>query len=266
MVKDRLATELRFVKHLASEAAQVALARAQQVLPQEKENLSYVTDLDHDLERLIRKRLGEAYPDDLLTGEEYAAEGGGGGGGRERRWSIDPIDGTGNLVHRLPLWAISIGLIEAGEPVLGVIAVPPLGEMFWAVKGGGAWRDGNPLTAVDADTFHSQDNVCAGTNAMRALDPRTLPGRLRNLGSACCEQSFVAAGRLVACTFLGEAAHDVAAGAVISAEAGCRCGTIDGQILTPAEFVAQTPVARPTFIAPPRRLEFLMRTARMLED
>jgi myo-inositol-1(or 4)-monophosphatase len=137
--------------------------------------------------------------------------------------------------------------------------------MFWAVKGGGAWRDGNPLMAQDADTFHSQDNFCVGTNAMRALDPRTLPGRLRNIGSACCEQAFVAAGRLLACTFLGEAVHDVAAGVVITAEAGCRIGTIDGRFLTPAEFVAQTPVPVPTFIAPPRRLEFLMKTARMLE-
>ena len=68
--------------------------------------------------------------------------------------------------------------------------------MFWAVKGGGAWRDGNPLSTPDADAFHHQDNVCVGTNAMRALDLRTLPGRLRDLGSACCELSFVAAGRL----------------------------------------------------------------------
>jgi myo-inositol-1(or 4)-monophosphatase len=258
---DRLAADLEFVKALAVEAAQLARGRARGVTPQEKANLSYVTDLDQDLERLIRDRLGRAFPDDVLTGEEYASAGGTG----PRRWSIDPIDGTGNLVHGLPLWAISIGLIEAGEPVLGVIAIPPLGEMFWAVKGGGAWRDGNPLMAVDADTYHNQDNVCAGTNAMRALDLRTLPGRLRNLGSACCEQAFVAAGRLVACTFLGEAAHDVAAGAVISAEAGCRYGTVDGRLLSLAEFVAQTPVARPTFVAPPRRLEFLMKTARMLE-
>jgi fructose-1,6-bisphosphatase/inositol monophosphatase family enzyme len=264
MVKDRLVADLRFVKRLASEAAQAALLRAQQVAPQEKANQSYVTDLDHDLERLIRARLAEAYPDDLLTGEEYAEEGG--KGGNDRRWSIDPIDGTGNLVHRLPLWAISIGLLEAGEPVLGVIAIPPLGEMYWAIKGGGAWRDGNPLEVTDADTFHSQDNLCVGTNALRALDPRTLPGRLRDLGSACCEQSFVAAGRLAACTFLGEALHDLAAGAVITAEAGCRFGTVDGQSLTPAEFVAQTPVPRPTFVAPPRRLEFLMKTARMLEE
>jgi myo-inositol-1(or 4)-monophosphatase len=262
---DRRAADLKFVKHLASEAAQVALARAQQVSPQEKANSSYVTDLDHDLEQLIRSRLRAAFPQDLLTGEEYAAEQGSGDGSSERQWSIDPIDGTGNLVHRLPLWAISIGLIEAGEPVLGVIAIPPLGEMFWAVKGGGAWRDGSPLSTPDADTFHSQDNVCLSTNAIRVVDLRTIPGRIRDLGSACSELAFLAAGRLVTCAFLGEAAHDLAAGAVITAEAGCRAGTIDGEFLTPAELVARTPVTRPTFVAPPRRLESLLKTARMLE-
>src|ERR1700738_1087411 len=84
-----------------------------------------------------------------------ACAGGGGGGEGARRWSSAPIDGTGTLVHRLPLWAISIGLIEAGEPVLGVIAIPPLGELFWAVKGGGAWRDGERLRARDATEFHN---------------------------------------------------------------------------------------------------------------
>src|SRR4051812_49874632 len=103
MGRDRLAGELRFVKHLAGEAAQVALARAHHVLPQEKANLSYVTDLDRDLELLIRERLGEAYPDDLLTGEEYAAEGGTGGDVGVRRWAIDPIAGTRNLGHTLSL-------------------------------------------------------------------------------------------------------------------------------------------------------------------
>jgi myo-inositol-1(or 4)-monophosphatase len=267
-MKHPLADELQLVKQLASEAAQVAIARAQAVAPQEKANQSYVTDLDQDLERLIRQRLRKAFPDDLLTGEEYAAEAGGGQGGESgagsRRWSIDPIDGTGNLVHRVPLWAISIGLLEAGEPVLGVIAIPPLGEMFWAIKGGGAWRDGNPLVVSDAPAFHSQDNVCVGTNAMRVLDLRTIPGRLRNLGSACCEAAFVAAGRFAACTYLGEAAHDLAAGAVITAEAGCHFGTSDGDVLSPAQLLARTPVATPTFFAPPRRLEFLMKSARRL--
>ncbi|MHC5543566.1 inositol monophosphatase family protein, partial [Singulisphaera rosea] len=110
-----LAAELDFVKELATEAAAVALSRSKRVTPREKANLSFVTDLDKDLERLIRERLGARFPDDRLTGEEYESTGGQGA----RWWSIDPIDGTGNMVHGLPLWAISIGLVDAGEPVLG---------------------------------------------------------------------------------------------------------------------------------------------------
>jgi myo-inositol-1(or 4)-monophosphatase len=256
----RYEAELAFVKELVREAGSVALARAESVTPQEKANLSYVTDLDNDLERLIRDRLAARFPDDVLTGEEYAAAGGTG----PRRWSIDPIDGTGNMVHGLPLWAISVGLIDAGEPVLGVIGIPPVGELFWAVKGAGAWRDGERLQARDADAFHNQDNVCVGTNALRVIDPRTLPGRLRDLGTACCEAAFVACNRLQVCTFLGEGTHDIAAGTVIAAEAGCGFGTADGRHLTPAEFVAETPVRAVTFVAPPRRLALLMAEARRL--
>jgi fructose-1,6-bisphosphatase/inositol monophosphatase family enzyme len=254
------ASALDFVKALAIEAAEVAMKRCQSVTPHEKSNLSYVTDLDQDLERLIRHRLGARFPEDSLTGEEYAAEGGAG----PRRWSIDPIDGTGNLVHGLPLWAISIGLIVAGEPVLGVIAVPPLNELYWATKGGGAWLDGHRLMAHDAQEFHNQDNVCVGTNALRAVDPRTLPGRLRDLGSACCEQSFVAANRLQATTLLGEHAHDIAAGVVVAREAGCTFATLAGERLSPSEIVRRTPIYVPTFVAPPRRLEALLAVARPL--
>jgi fructose-1,6-bisphosphatase/inositol monophosphatase family enzyme len=256
----QLTSELEFVKALALEAAAVAKKRCQNVTPQEKSNLSYVTDLDQDLEQLIRNRLGSQFPDDSLTGEEYEA----GGGTGPRRWSIDPIDGTGNLVHGLPLWAISIGLILAGEPVLGVIVIPPLNELFWAVKGAGAWLDGQRLHAQDARVFHNQDNVCVGTNALRAVDPRTLPGRLRDLGSACCEQTFLAANRLQATTFLGEHAHDIAAGIVIATEAGCQIATINGERLSPTEMVRRTPISVPTFVAPPQRLDALLASAKLL--
>jgi fructose-1,6-bisphosphatase/inositol monophosphatase family enzyme len=132
------------------------------------------------------------------------------------------------------------------------------------VKGQGAWRDGMRLLARDADVFHIQDNVCIGTNVLQTIDPRSLPGRLRNLGSACCEQVFVADNRLQACAFLGEATHDIAAGVVIASEAGCCFGTLSGERLDAAEFVRRTPVATPTFVAPPRRLGALQRMARPL--
>jgi myo-inositol-1(or 4)-monophosphatase len=256
----RLNADLEFVKGLAAEVTAVALKRALTVTPQEKANMTFVTDLDHDLEKLLRERLGNQYPDDVLTGEEYANSGGTG----PRRWSIDPIDGTGNLVHALPLWSVSIGLMDEGEPVLGVIAIPPLGETFWAIKGGGTFRDGERIHAIDADVLHEQDNICLGTNAMRAVDLRSFTGRLRDLGSACCELSFVSCSRLQAATFLGEQTHDIAAGCVIAREAGCHFATIDGRPLTAAEFANETPVKVPTFIAPPKRLAALLKTAKRI--
>jgi myo-inositol-1(or 4)-monophosphatase len=261
MTMETAAEILPFVKELVAECAAIALGRAAFAKPREKANLSYVTDLDHEIEHHIRDRLGRRFPGDRLTGEELAEAGGGG----HRRWSIDPIDGTGNLVHGLPLWAISVGLVEQGQPVLGVIAIPPLGELYWAVAGGGAFRDGEPITAApDHEGFHRQDNVCVGTNALRTLDTRTIPGRLRNLGSACCEQVFTASGRHVASTFLGEQYHDMAAGSVIASEAGCQIGTLSGRILTPAELLARTPIKETTFIAPPGRLQWLLTHVRRL--
>jgi myo-inositol-1(or 4)-monophosphatase len=255
-----LAAELEFVKVLAVEAAEVARARCANVTPREKENLSYVTELDTDLERLIRERLGARFPGDALTGEELAAE----GGTTPRRWSIDPIDGTGNMVHGLPLWAISIGLIVGGEPVLGVIAIPPLEELFWAAKGRGAWLDGRKLVARDAREFHNQDNICINTNALKVVDSRSLPTRLRALGSACCEQTFVAADRLAATTLLGEQLHDIAAGVVIAGEAGCEFATLTGDRLSAAEMIRRTPITVPTFVAPPARLTAILNMVRPL--
>lgn len=257
-VTTRYGKELELVRDIASETAELALKRSKNVTPTEKANHSYVTELDKDLEILIRRRLGEAYPDDQLTGEEFEAEGGKG----PRRWSIDPIDGTGNMVHGLPLWAVSIGLIDDGEPALGVIVIPPLDELYWAIKGEGAWRGRKRLTLEDADVFHRQDNVCLGTNAMRKVDPRTVPGRLRDLGSSCCEQVFLAADRLKACVMLGERTHDIAAGVVIASEAGCAFATIEGERLTPAEVIRRSPVSTPTLVTTPRRLEAMLRQVR----
>ena len=93
----KFAAELEFVKELAREAAAVAMSRAKRVTPVEKANLSYVTDLDQDLEQLIRRRLGERFPDDRLTGEEYAAAGGQRvrDGGRSTRSTAPATSSTG---------------------------------------------------------------------------------------------------------------------------------------------------------------------------
>lgn len=254
-----LLRDLQSVLGLVAEAAEIALTRAATATPEEKANETYVTDLDKDLENFLRAGLAVRFPQDVLTGEEYADSGGSG----PRLWSIDPIDGTGNLVHQMPLWAISVGLAYEGEPVLGVIAIPQLGETYSAVLGQGAYLNGKRIYAKDSDTFHPQDNVGVDSNAGRALDTRTMPGRLRTMGSACCELAFTSCGRFVSTAFKGELRHDVMAGAVITGEAGCSFGRVDGRILTAREFVQETPIQVPTFIAPPRRLKWLMENVKV---
>jgi myo-inositol-1(or 4)-monophosphatase len=250
--------ELEFAKALAQEVATLARSRQATLSTQEKSNRSFVTDLDLDIEHLIRARISKAFPDDVLTGEELETAGGQG----SRRWCIDPIDGTGNLVHGFPLWSISIGLVDGELPAVGVIAVPPLRELFWASQGAGAWLDGQRIHSVDAHRFHDHDNVSVSTNALRSLDARTIPGRIRDLGSACCELAFVSCGRVRASIFQGEQTHDLAAGAVIAAEAGCRFARLDGPFLSAGEFVLNAPITSPTLIAPPGRLQALKASVR----
>ncbi len=93
-----------------------------------------VTQADREAEQAIKAILGRACPDHGFLGEEFGEE-----GPKERRFIIDPIDGTKNFIRRVPIWAVLIGLEEAG----GVVLNPASGEMLWAHRGDGAWdRDG----------------------------------------------------------------------------------------------------------------------------
>jgi fructose-1,6-bisphosphatase/inositol monophosphatase family enzyme len=83
------------------------------------------------------------------------------------------------------------------------------------------------------------------------------------MGSACCELAFTSCGRFVSTTFKGELRHDVMAGAVITSEAGCVFGRIDGRVLSTREFVEETPIQVPTFVAPPKRLKWLMENVKL---
>ncbi len=106
-----------------------------------KADLTPVTQADREAEQLIVERLGRAFPDCGFLGEEF-----GDSGARDRRFIIDPIDGTKNFVRGIPVWATLLALEEGGEVTAGVVHNPVLGEMFWARRGGGAFRNGERLT------------------------------------------------------------------------------------------------------------------------
>lgn len=103
-----------------------------------------VTQADREAEQAIKAILGPAYPEHGFLGEELGEE-----GPKERRFIIDPIDGTKNFIRRVPIWAVLLGLEEAGEITAGVMLNPALGEMFWARRGDGAWSAGERLRVSD---------------------------------------------------------------------------------------------------------------------
>jgi histidinol-phosphatase len=132
----RYGDDLALALALADAADETTLARfgAADLVVESKPDLTPVSDADRAVEEAIRDRLGRERPDDAISGEEFGAEGSG-----TRRWVVDPIDGTKNFVRNLPVWATLIALLEADQPVVGVVSAPALGRRWWASLGDGAW-------------------------------------------------------------------------------------------------------------------------------
>jgi histidinol-phosphatase len=107
-----------------------------------KPDMTYVTESDETVEDAIRKQLKAARTRDVVLGEEQG-EVEGSTGSHERRWIIDPIDGTANFMRGVPVWATLIALEDGGRVVLGVVSAPALHRRWWAERGEGAHADGD---------------------------------------------------------------------------------------------------------------------------
>ncbi len=106
-----------------------------------KSDSSPVTIADRNAEEILRKKLAKHFPEHGIIGEEFGNH----NENAEWVWTIDPVDGTRSFIRGLPLFATMMALLHKGEPVLGIIELPALGETAWAVKGKGAFLNGKPL-------------------------------------------------------------------------------------------------------------------------
>jgi myo-inositol-1(or 4)-monophosphatase len=192
-----------------------------------------VTEADTAAELLIRKRLQAARPDDAIVGEEGVDLAGTSTVG----WVVDPLDGTVNYLYALPGWAVSIAAEVAGSAVVGVVHIPTYGETFWAVRGGGAFRDGQPIrasacTALDATLLGTGFGYDARQRAVQARWVAALLPQVRDIrryGSASVDLCSVACGRLDAYAEQGLKPWDRAAGGLIAAEAGALVTGLRGR-------------------------------------
>ncbi|MCO4054289.1 MAG: inositol monophosphatase [Bosea sp.] len=183
----------------------------------------FLTEADGAVEALFRKRIAEAFPGDAVMGEEM------GGGDSDRLWIIDPIDGTANFARADRLWCVSIGFVEGGVPMLGVIHAPALDETYLARKGHGAAMNGKPLR-VASTTDIRRATVEIGWSPRLAAAPyldavsRFLAAgaNVKRSASGAMGIAHVAIGRTDGYAELHINSWDVAAGLVIAAEAGAR--------------------------------------------
>jgi myo-inositol-1(or 4)-monophosphatase len=186
-----------------------------------------VTAADRAVEALLTRLLLDGHPDERLLGEE-GGEVRGEQGSPTVRWIVDPIDGTVNYVYGLPNYAVSIAAEVDGTVVAGVVVNAVTGEEWTAVRGGGAFRDGNRL-AGSSVTSLGQTLLATGFGydaARRAHQAAVLAGVLprvrdiRRYGAASLDLCAAAEGRVDAFFEKGLAPWDLAAGGLIATEAG----------------------------------------------
>ncbi|MGO2097364.1 MAG: inositol monophosphatase family protein [Candidatus Microbacterium stercoravium] len=141
----------------------------------------HVTEVDRAVERWVRGIIGAQFPDHDVVGEEY----GGSTDGSVPCWYLDPVDGTANLANGVPWTSFSLALVIDGEPVVGAILDPVGGRPIVAMRGGGAWRDGQRLVASP-----SRGDALAGrivTTELAGADPwRGFAGVLKALAARHC--------------------------------------------------------------------------------
>ena len=192
-----------------------------------------VTEMDGRAEALVVDALLKQFPDDGILGEEGSARPGRSG----RRWVIDPLDGTTNYTHGLPVYAVGIGLERDGIVELGVVYDPTRDEMFVGERGAGAWLNDTRLSvsatpALDVSLLTTGFPYDLRTNPDNNLrEYATFAARaraVRRMGSALIDLAYVAAGRFDGFWELTLGPWDVAAGAVLVEEAGGRVSDLHG--------------------------------------
>jgi len=195
-----------------------------------------VSDVDIAVERAVRAYLREQTPHIRFLGEEEGQTGQSG----DLLWALDPIDGTANFVHQLPLYAISLALVQDKLPILGLVDLPAFGSRYSAIKDDGAKVNGTSIHVHPISRLHdaivSIGDYAVGAeadakNELRLAVTQRLARqalRVRMFGTAATDLAWLAEGKTDASIILGNKPWDTAAGTVIAREAGADVVDLDG--------------------------------------
>jgi myo-inositol-1(or 4)-monophosphatase len=224
-------------------AGQLALEEISYVKAEKKNESELVTPTDSRCQKAIIDCIRQTYPD-----HGFIAEEGEQGrlfkqpprGGEGVWWVIDPIDGTNNFAHQMPLFAISIAAMCEGVPLVGVIFDPATNSMFTSVKGGEAQLNGRQISAGEEEMnrFSSvglDSHFDCGDGMPGWACQIMQQTRFRNLGTTALQIAYVATGGLVATIVNTPKLWDIAAGAVIAEAAGAVVSNWKGEKIFPLD-------------------------------
>jgi histidinol-phosphatase len=228
--------DLRLAHVLADDADSLTTARFKSLdlHVMSKPDLTPVTDADQAVEESIRRTLSRVRSRDAVTGEEQGST-----GHSQRRWVIDPIDGTKNYVRGVPVWATLISLVVEDEVVLGVVSAPMLQRRWWASTGNGAWTGRSLLKATrcQVSDVRRLEDASLSYSSLHGWDERDRLDDFLSLSRRCWRTR--AYGDFWSYMLLAEGAvdlaaepelelHDMAAVDVVVREAGGRFSSLDG--------------------------------------
>ena len=221
-------------------AGAMQLAGAGSLHIEKKGTIDLVTEIDRDVERMFRALIAERFPDHAILAEEFEAQ-----GDRERgsryTWVFDPVDGTTNYAHGLPIFCSAASLEIDGDAVVAAVYDPSRRELFTAERGAGARLNGAPLRVSPAG--HLIDSLlCTGfpytvhEESRRLLDVFAAfletSRAVRRLGSAAIDLCYVAAGRFDGFWEMQLNPWDISAGALLVSEAGGTVTDLSGAPFT----------------------------------
>ena len=218
-----------------------------------------VSAIDHEALTLIREVVMRAFPEHGFIGEDSGAEAGVLLTDPRPYWVVDPLDGTANYLRGYPQFAVSIALVEAGEPLIGVIYDPIRNEFFGAIRGRGAVLNGQSIRCAPP---HTAIEALAATVFPKPTSPR-MPrymtefgrvlrgfGGVRRSGSMALELAYLAAGRIDAFWSHDMGPWDTAAGIVLLRESGALVQARDGRpLLASGSLLGCTPPLYEAFLS-----------------
>ena len=220
--------ELTFARDTAAQAGELLLEHFGRLNSSQlhyKGKRDLVTDVDREVERLIRARLEREFPGDPVLGEELSSD----EKSRERIWLIDPLDGTTNYYHGIPFFAVAIAFMIDRRVEAGVVYLPYLGETFYAERMKGAFLNGARICVSRADRLIESVLATGFPYRREELEENNLEyfnrffyslRGIRRIGTAAMDLSYVACGRLDGFWEVHLGPWDVAAASLIVTEAG----------------------------------------------